>query len=256
MEPLLLEALAVGPIQANCYILGCPKTRQALLIDPGEEPDTLASRLIRQDLRPVAYFHTHGHLDHVGATAALKARFGGEILLHRDDLHLYEHAHEHAREFGYEFPAPSPVDRFVDEGDEIVWGEARGAVLFTPGHSPGGICLLVSGARMPQPKRRGRAAGGGGTSAAAGPGGDAATAGAEAPPDGGSRAPADWVFTGDALFQGSVGRTDLPGGSFDLLLRSIREKLLALPDDTIVASGHGPLSTIGWERRHNPFLQD
>jgi glyoxylase-like metal-dependent hydrolase (beta-lactamase superfamily II) len=213
---MILESITVGPIQANCYILGCPETREALLIDPGDEPDRIARRVERHDLRPVAYLHTHGHLDHVGATAGLKRRFGGRILLHRADLFLYEHAREHAEAYGIEIPATLPVDAFIEEGEEIAWGTLKGRVRHTPGHSPGGVCLLV-------------------------PGGDREE---------------DRIFTGDTLFAGSVGRTDLPGGSMPQLMRSIREKLLALPDPTVVASGHGPTSTIGAERQANPFLQE
>jgi hydroxyacylglutathione hydrolase len=219
MTPLILEVATVGPIQANCYILGCPETHAALLIDPGEEPDRLAALLETHKLRPSAYLHTHGHLDHVGATCTLKERFGGEILLHEADLFLYAHADEHAREYGLFLPPTLPVDRYLRDGDEVVWGTATGRVLHTPGHSPGGICLRV-------------------------PGGPTREAGAP-----------DWVFAGDTLFQGSIGRTDLPGGSFESLLQAIREKLFALPDETIVASGHGPLTTIGVERKLNPFLQ-
>jgi hydroxyacylglutathione hydrolase len=231
MPPMILEVATVGPIQANCYILGCPDTLAALLIDPGEEPETLAAILTNHGLRPVAYVHTHGHLDHVGGTRGLKERFGGEILLHQADLFLYENAHEHAREYGLELPAPLPVDRFIGAGEVVTWGNARATVLETPGHSPGGISLRVSGSQMPQPRRRG----------------------GEGKSEAGS---ADWVFTGDALFQGSIGRTDLPGGSLAQLLRSIREQLLTLPDATIVASGHGPLTTIGMERKLNPFLRE
>jgi hydroxyacylglutathione hydrolase len=207
---MVFESLVVGPIQANCHILGDPETQRALVIDPGDDPDRIARELERHGLTPVAYLHTHGHLDHVGATAGLKARFGGEILLHRDDLFLYENAREHALEFGITIPATAPVDRFVRDGEELVWGEQRGKLIHTPGHSPGGMCLLVP----------------------------------------------DRVFTGDTLFAGSVGRTDLPGGSMATLMRSIREKLLVLPDATVVASGHGPLTTIGAERRTNPFLRE
>lgn len=213
---MILESIPVGSFQSNCYILGCPETREALLIDPGDDADRIARRLERHGLKPVLHFHTHGHLDHVGATAALKARFGGRILLHRADLFLYEHASEQAVVYGIEIPPTLPVDQFIDEGTEIAWGRLRGRVRHTPGHSPGGVCLWVSGG------------------------------GAEA----------DRIFTGDTLFAGSIGRTDLPGGSMGQLMRSIREKLLALPDATVVASGHGPLTTIGRERRANPFLQE
>ena len=207
---MILESITVGPIQANCYILGCPETREALLIDPGDEPDRIAERLKRHGLEPVAYLHTHGHLDHVGATAGLKERFGGRILLHRADLFLYEHAREQAEAYGIEIPATLPVDAFIEEGEVIAWGRLQGRVRHTPGHSPGGVCLLVP----------------------------------------------DRVFTGDTLFAGSIGRTDLPGGSMTQLMRSIRETLLTLPDPTVVAAGHGPLSTIGAERQANPFLQE
>jgi len=212
---MILDSLVVGPIQANCYLLGCPETREALVIDPGDEPERIAKCLARHGLRPVAYFHTHGHIDHVGGTAGLKARFGGRILLHRADLFLYQNAREHALDFGIQVPATLPVDHFVDDGEEIAWGQVKGRVMHTPGHSPGGICL-----RVPENEGPGR------------------------------------VITGDTLFAGGIGRTDLPGGSMSQLLRSIRERLLTLPDATVVASGHGPLSTIGEERHTNPFLQE
>jgi hydroxyacylglutathione hydrolase len=213
---MIFDSLVVGPIQANCYILGCPDTKQALVVDPGDEPDRIARALARHGLTPVLYLHTHGHIDHVGGTAGLKQRFGGTILLHRDDLFLYEGAREHALEFGIEIPETLPVDRFVCDAEELEWGTLRGRLLHTPGHSPGGVCLLVPG------------------------GGD----------------DEDRVLTGDTLFAGSIGRTDLPGGSMTALLRSIRSKLLTLPEATIVASGHGPRTTIGAERRTNPFLRE
>jgi len=237
---MIRDVLVVGPIQANCHLLGCPATRAGLILDPGDDPDEIARRIERHGLKPAYYLHTHGHIDHVGATAALKERFGGEILLHRADLFLYEHAREHAQAYGIDIPPTLPVDRFIADGEVLVWGEMRGTILHTPGHSPGGICLRVPGACMnagePAAAPGGRPPGRGGASGA----------GAPSP---------DWVFTGDTLFMGSVGRTDLPGGSWALLLRSIREKLLPLPDECVVASGHGPLSTIGEERRRNPFLQ-
>jgi glyoxylase-like metal-dependent hydrolase (beta-lactamase superfamily II) len=216
MGSMILDSLVVGPIQANCYILGCPETGEALLVDPGDDADRIVKRLARHGLTPVAYFHTHGHLDHVGGTAGLRPRFGGRILLHPADQFLYERAREHALEFGFEIPEPLPVDHFVADGEEIRWGKLAGRVRHTPGHSPGGVCLIVPG-------------------------------------EAGSDARA---FTGDTLFAGSVGRTDLPGGAMAQLLRSIREQLLTLPDGTTVASGHGPLTTIGEERRRNPFLQE
>jgi hydroxyacylglutathione hydrolase len=227
---MIMQVLTLGPFQSNCYILGCAKTRAALVIDPGDEPDRIAADLARLELRPVVWLHTHGHIDHVSAAGALKPRFGGEILLHRADLPLYEAIRDQGEAFGVPIPMMAPVDRFVDEGDEVVWGQARGKVLHTPGHSPGGICLLVAGELMDL---------GGSTRIAAA---------------GSAKARPDWVFTGDLLFHGSVGRTDLPGGSYEVLMESIREKILPLPDETVVASGHGPLTTVGQEKRINPFV--
>lgn len=209
---MIIKSLVLGPIQANCYILGCEKTRQALIVDPGDDPEQVVAELARLELTPSAYFHTHGHLDHVGATAPLKTRLGGEILLHEADLFLYKRAHESGLQYGIELPPTVPVDRFIKGGDVVTWGEHSGTVIETPGHSPGGVCLQFA-------------------------------------------ADGEWALTGDTLFAGSIGRTDLPGGSYEELLRSIKDKLLVMPDPTIVASGHGPLSTIGDERRGNPFLR-
>lgn len=233
---MILQMLTVGPFQSNCYLLGCPETHEALVVDPGDDPDRIAADLARLKLKPVAWLHTHGHIDHVGASGALKPMLGGEILLHRADLPLYEAVRHQGEAFGVPIPKMAAVDRFVDEGDEVAWGRARGTVLHTPGHSPGGICLRVAGALMD-------VAAGGGSGAGAG----AARPGQTRP---------DWVFTGDLLFYGSIGRTDLPGGSYEALMESIRARLLPLPDETIVASGHGPLTTIGQEKRINPFVQD
>jgi len=238
---VIVDVLAVGPIQANCYVLGCPETLQALVIDPGDEPDEIAACLERHRLVPKLYLHTHGHMDHVGATAVLKQRLGGEILLHAADLFLYRDARVHAAMHGIEIPPTLPVDREVSDGDELLWGRMRGRILHTPGHSPGGVCLRVPAACM-QGAATGRTA-----RASSHP----AASGARIP----SPPMVDWLFTGDTLFQSSVGRTDLPGGSWTELLRSIREKLLSLPGDCVVAPGHGPMTTIGRERRDNPFLQ-
>jgi len=208
-----VQVLTLGPIQANCYILACGET--ALVIDPGEEPDRIAAELERLGCRPEAYLLTHGHIDHVGATGRLKQRLGGEVLLHHDDLALYNAVPAQGEAFGLDIPEMVAVDRFVQDGETLTWGTASGRILHTPGHSPGGVCLQVAGIED-----------------------------------------ADWIFTGDLLFAGSIGRTDLWGGSYEALVHSIREKLMGLPDNTIIASGHGPLTTIGRERRANPFVHD
>jgi len=218
----LLWTFPVGPIQCNCVVMACGETREAVVIDPGEEEDRILEVLSREKLTCKTILLTHGHLDHVGAAAPLAAATAAKVLLHRDDLFLYEHVAEQAATFGFSPPPTVPIDRYINDGDTIRTGRIEGTVLHTPGHSPGGICLLLTG--------------------------EADGAGGERP----VRPP--YLFSGDTLFAGSIGRTDLWGGDYDRLIRSIRERLLPLPDETIVIPGHGEATTIGRERRMNPFL--
>lgn len=227
---MIIKSLAVGPIQANCYILGCPETKEALIIDPGGDPERIEGQLDRYSLKPVIYLHTHGHLDHVGGTAGLHQSLGGEILIHQADQFLYDNAKQQGIDFGLEIPESEPVDRFITDGEIISWGNLQGKVIHTPGHSPGGICFRISGKLITE--------------------GNAP----ESPTPTGQEETADWVFTGDTLFNGSIGRTDLPGGSYSTLMQSIKDHLLSMPDETVIAPGHGPLSTIGQEKRSNPFV--
>ncbi len=229
---MIIEHAVVGEFMANCFVLGCEETHECLLLDPGAEPDRIAEILERNGLKPVVYFHTHAHIDHVGATAPLKERFGGEIVLHKDDLFLYQRADEIAAGYGIRIPPTVEPDRFIADGETIRWGTLEGRVIHTPGHSPGGICLLIEqphGARLPA-----GLAGAVRSEAGSGP----------------------WVFTGDTIFAGSVGRTDFPGGSMDQLVHSIRARILSLPEDTLLLPGHGPATTVGYERRNNPFVGD
>lgn len=206
---VILESHPVGPLMMNAYVLGCPVTREAVIVDPGYEPDVILGMLRKHQLRPVHILCTHGHLDHVGAVAEVKAATGAPVALHPNDLFLYERATEWAPLFGMRVTPPPTPDRFLAEGDEIRFGQFSLRAIHTPGHTPGGMSYLIG----------------------------------------------TWVFVGDTLFAGSVGRTDLPGGSWSDLIRSIKEKLFPLGDGTIVYSGHGPVTTIGRERRTNPFLQ-
>lgn len=203
-----VHAFTVGPLESNSYLLVDETTREAALLDPGMESEPVADVLARERLAVTAIINTHGHFDHVFGNAYFKAKTGAPLLMHRADLDLVKRLEEQSLYFGFRAtPSPSP-DRFLEEGDEVRVGEIRLRVLHTPGHSPGGICLVTEGA----------------------------------------------AFVGDTLFAGSVGRTDLPGGSAEELLTSIREKLLPLSDETVLYPGHGPATTIGHERRHNPFL--
>ena len=207
---LILECLVVPPFESNCWILGCGETEEAIVIDPGDEAGILKT-LNAYKLTTKYLVHTHGHLDHVSATAAIQQETGAPVLIHEADQILLDNLTIQGTMFGLTAPAPPTVDRYICEGDTINWGRYTLSVIEAPGHSPGGICLNLEGEKM--------------------------------------------LFAGDTLFQDSIGRTDLWGGDYEQLLDSIREKLWQLDDDTIVCPGHGPRTTIGREKRENPFLQ-
>ena len=209
-----LDVFAVGPIQANCVLLGDADVGELVIIDPGEEAERVVDRIRSSGMNPTAILHTHGHLDHVGGTADLAQLLGGElpIGIHPDEIDLYRNAPLQARMFGLEVETPPEPDLILRHGDSVAVGGLELEVRHTPGHSPGGVCFITSS-----------------------PGGPVA-------------------IVGDVLFAGSIGRTDLMGGSFRLLERSIREQLYSLPDETRVVCGHGPDTTIGRERASNPFV--
>ncbi len=212
---MLLEIRAVAPFFKNGFVLGCEETREAVLIDPGDEVEELLQVVSRNDLAVKHVLLTHAHVDHVSGVARAHAATGAPVYLHADDLFLYEGAVEQGRFFGLSVEPPPPIDRFYGDYPEIAFGRYVARVHRTPGHSPGGVCLQV-----------GRDAGAG-----------------------------RQLFVGDTLFAGSIGRTDLPGGDYPTLIRSIRQVLFALGDEAEVYPGHGPATTIGQERRSNPFLQ-
>ena len=207
---LILECLGVPPFESNCWILGCSETQAAIVIDPGDEAGILHT-LKAHKLAVKYLIHTHGHLDHVSATAAIQQQTGAPVLLHEADQILLDNLELQATMFGLTVPAPPTVDQYICERDSINWGKYTLSVIETPGHSPGGICLNLEGEAI--------------------------------------------LFAGDTLFQDSIGRTDLWGGDHEQLLDAIRDKLWQLDDDTIVCPGHGPRTTIGREKRENPFLQ-
>ena len=211
---LFLDVFAVGPIQANCVLLGDADAGELAIIDPGEEGERIADRVRASGLRPTMILHTHGHLDHVGGTAELFRLLGGELSigLHPDEIELYRNAPLQAQMFGLEVDAPPEPNLMLRHGDTVSVGNLELKVRHTPGHSPGGVCFVVSGVEGPL------------------------------------------VVAGDVLFAGSIGRTDLMGGSFPVLERSIRSQLYTLPEDTRVICGHGPETTIGREKATNPFV--
>ena len=213
---MLMEIRAVGPFFKNGFVLACPDTREAILIDPGDEVAELLAVADRSALSIRHILLTHAHVDHITGVAAAKRALGAPVYLHRDDLFLYEHAIEMGAMFGLRVEQPPPVDVFYEPGQAVAFGTLEARWHHTPGHCPGGVCLQVG--------RAGR------------PGTD--------------------LFVGDTLFSGSIGRTDLPGGDAPTLIASIRDVLFAFGDEAKVYPGHGPATTIGQERRTNPYLVD
>ncbi len=200
----------VGPIQTNCYILSCPETGKAIIVDPGGDPDVIETFIEEARLEPVEIVCTHGHSDHIASAAELKERYGVPLAIHGDDLGIVKLSVKESPFWGLGQIREPKVDRVLAAGDEIVFGAVRGKVLHTPGHTPGGISILFDG----------------------------------------------FVLAGDTLFHRSIGRTDFEGGDLDTLLASIRNELFTLSDETIVHCGHGPRTTIGEEKRENPFLSE
>jgi glyoxylase-like metal-dependent hydrolase (beta-lactamase superfamily II) len=206
---MIIKRLVVGPLEENCYIIGDEETKDAIVIDPGDEPDRIIETIKDNGFKIKAIICTHAHFDHIGAITEIKRETQAMILLHKDDMELYKNARDQAAIWGYDVDDMPEPDGYLNEGDSIRVGDLSFKVLHTPGHSPGGICLYGEGV----------------------------------------------VFTGDTLFQGSVGRTDLYGGNMSELKRSFK-RLLELPEDTTVFSGHGPSTTIRTEKRENLFIEE
>lgn len=212
---MILESAAVGPFFKNGYIVGCERTRHAIYIDPGDEVDQLLATIAALGLQVTHILLTHAHVDHVSGVAEAKRALGAPIFLHKDDLFIYQNAVRTGMMFGLTVEEPPPVDRYYEDDAIITFGDYQVRVAHTPGHCPGGVCLAIS------------------------KNGDQA---------------APHLFVGDTLFAGSIGRTDLPGGDYDTLLKAITSVLFKYSDDAIVYSGHGPETTIGREKATNPFV--
>jgi glyoxylase-like metal-dependent hydrolase (beta-lactamase superfamily II) len=217
---MILETHAAPPFFKNGYVLGCESTRDAVVIDPGDEVALLLQSVEQHGLRPSAILLTHAHLDHVtGVREAKDALAGIPVWLHKDDNFLYESVVQQGAMFGFRVEPQPKIDHFYGEGQTLRFGEYEIAVHHTPGHCPGGVALAVNGdPRTTGPTER------------------------------------RILIVGDTLFAGSIGRTDLPGGDSETLLRSIRNVLFSFADGTPVYSGHGEMTTIGREKRSNPFL--
>ena len=211
---MIIETRAVPPFFKNGFVIGCEETREGVVIDPGDEVDDLLAAVAAHKLTIKYILLTHAHLDHITGVDTAKHKLGVPVGLHRDDNFLYEAVVQQGQAFGFRVQRQPPVDFFYEGEGPWRFGRYGAWVYHTPGHCPGGVCLAVG--REDEKKRT--------------------------------------LFVGDTLFAGSIGRTDLPGGDLHTLLRSIRDVLFTFPDDTVVYSGHGEPTTIGQEKRTNPFL--
>jgi hydroxyacylglutathione hydrolase len=249
-EKLIHEIIPVGMLQCNCSILGDPVTGEAIVVDPGDEIERLLETLRRHKLKVRAIVSTHTHIDHVGGLAALHRATGAPVLIHESDLPMYQNLEAQAKFLGTRTPESMKIEDFVKEGDALRWGDYSARVIHTPGHSPGSISLFVEKGKTGSHSYLHRAV----HMPDAGSGITGAETHAYTHPRG-TIDPTSRLIAGDTLFQGSIGRTDLWGGSMKDILNSIREKLMRLPDETLVIPGHGESTTIGEEREHNPYLR-
>jgi hydroxyacylglutathione hydrolase len=210
---MIVETVVVGALQANCYVLGCEQTRQAIVVDPGDNAPVILAAVRRHDLMVERIVATHAHFDHVLAARSVEEATGAPLYLHPADRPLLQSMRRTTMAWlGHDPGEPPARVCELTSGGVIRVGNITLEIRSTPGHSPGGITLVDHAGRQ--------------------------------------------VFTGDALFAGSIGRTDLPGGGIEMLLAGIRTQILTLPDDYAVLPGHGPASTVGEERCGNPFLAE
>ncbi len=205
---MIVKSLLVAPLEVNCYVIYCNRTKEGAVIDPGGSVPDILDLIEKEDVNVKHIINTHGHFDHIGGAKGLQDALKVPTLIHKADMFLVENLSDQAALFGIHADAPPRIDRFITEGDDISFGDETLRVLHTPGHSPGGVSLHTPGL----------------------------------------------VFSGDALFAGSIGRTDLKGGSYQTLVDSVASTLLTLDDDTLVYPGHGPATTIGQEKAFNPFF--
>ena len=207
-----IEILPVGPLACNCALLIDEEAREAIVVDPGDEPDRIVRALNESGASTVSLLHTHGHFDHIGGSRGVSTATGAPIRIHDADRPLYDALEEQAGFFGFAAQPPLPPGLALSDGEEIAFGRFRRRAIHTPGHTPGSTCFLLEGTDEPR------------------------------------------LFSGDTLFHRSIGRTDLWGGDPEQIVSSIRERLFSLPEEVPVVCGHGRDTTIGEEKRLNPFV--
>ncbi len=208
---MIHEILPVGPLQCNCSVIGDEATREAMVIDPGDDIEDVAAIIRKHNLKVKQIVITHAHIDHVGGAMKLRALTGAPILLNQNDYALLKMLDMQATWVGMPAPGEVKIDAELGHGASLSAGSLSANVLHTPGHTEGSVCLYFRAEKL--------------------------------------------LIAGDTLFAGSIGRTDLPGGSIEKIMRSLHQRVLALPDETVVIPGHGPKTTIGEEREGNPFLR-
>ncbi|MBU0497574.1 MAG: MBL fold metallo-hydrolase [Candidatus Thermoplasmatota archaeon] len=207
---ILIKPEIVGPLLSNCYIVWDEHTKHGVIIDPGDDADTILKKVQEIEITIEYILATHGDFDHIGAVAPLKRALKSKFLAHEGDLFFIEDGKKTAHGWGVHIEQPPNPDQYITDGETIHIKDFEINVLHTPGHSPGGVCYLTN----------------------------------------------NMLFGGDTLFQGSIGRTDFRKGSFDELEKSIKTRLYTLPDNTIVYTGHGPITTIGDEKKYNAYVRE
>ena len=210
---ITLKRFTFNPFQVNTYLLS-DETGECIIIDAAmdgqSEEAEIGDYIKSNNLKPVMLLLTHAHVDHIGGNNYMANKYDLKLTAHKDCVPFLENAAAYASNFGLTIDEKIVIDNFITENDEVVFGNSRLKVLFTPGHANGSLCFY-----SPE---------------------------------------SNFVITGDVLFNQSIGRTDLPTGDYDLLQNSIWEKLFTLPDDTVVYPGHGPETSIGFEKVNNPFV--
>ena len=207
---MIHEIFPVGPLQCNCSVIGDERTREAMVVDPGDEIERVLEVLRQHGLKLKMIVVTHGHIDHIGGADQLHKATGAPVYMNEHDQMQIKLLPLQAAWIGMQPPGAVKIDQALRDADKFDVGDLSATVMHTPGHTEGSICLYFNTQKK--------------------------------------------LIAGDTLFAGSIGRTDLPGGNFDKIMRSLQQRVLALPDETVVVPGHGPLTSIGEERQSNPFL--